>query len=787
MATSGDGTELTLEEREAFVWLQGRLVDLLLRNYEQHFDRLFDEQSGRPEQLENPALREYNELAVIYYLREELFEEILPLIKRKLSFTAPQERLVEELPARGRLDWVRTAAANWNTFPDEPPSQVHTVRRQRLFATPENLLTVCTLLEYQAKTQDLLDRLLTHDTSAVLRHPLNEIIERCRRELGFLQFAELVSQAERVLAGYAGQSVEELEQKVEAQLQDNYNPAYDRLIQWRRRLARLRLLERELPGSPPQLMLGADPARDNYLYQLWIFYEVADYLERQGLLLEIKFDKMWLRYTWGEGEQRIEYRLQHDQSIAVAPEYWEAAPGVRPDFYIQRITPDLVKDETGRVLWHSPGFVLDAKYYKPRGTLKAPSSPVKRMIADLQLTGERYGALLFAFQQGKSASTFLPGDTEEEAASLVNQAQAGDSRWLYKVAPAADRAQYIQPDLEVNIWRLRPKAGGEGRLNGVLQKLLDAAHDKLQEVEEIKCRAIFLDSLTANAHRQMAQIANLYQRDGRIWGNEGLDDLVLCPKPHISPWRLDLVSVSKDCCKNARLCHIMHRADLKDVTPPTRLTALQDIQKAIRSVAQAGEDEDEEVVRLATNQVALVVERYRELVRPDLKQYDPWLKQEFGSVFFTTTLLSEKQRDTIRLACFLREQTTFVKATNFAGPALLFSGILEELLRNTLFQKAHCLKNIQAKDRTLGGILYNRWDVLSDVERQGLWSETISERVTYKFRYWLEDLQKVKEGRNKSAHEANLSQSEFARFQDALFGNKRNPLGAFNGFISSWI
>lgn len=789
-----DGLPVTTEENEAFVWLQGRLIDLLLRNFEQHFNRLFDEQIGSLEQLKHPAMQTLNQLAVLFFLREELFEEILPLIKRKLSFAAPQERRVEELPARGRVDWLRTAAASWDSFPDEPPSKVHTIQRNRHFATPENLLAVCTLLEYQAKTQDLLDKLLVEDTSAKLRHPLNEIIDRCRREMGFLQFAELMPQANRVLAGYTNQTVEDLEQVVAANLLNSYNPAYERLLEWRRKLGSLRLLDRDNSGQS-EFMLGADPARDNYLYQLWLFYELDDYLRRKKCRIEAKYDQMWLSYRWGEPGQETEYRLQHDQAIAVVQhnnvkaeviEFWQSAPGVRPDFYIHQLTPQVVRDETGKTLWHSPGFVLDAKYYKPRGTLKAPSSPVKRMIADLQLTGERYGALLFAFQEGKVNAKLLTGDQEEEAGQVLKQSQEAGNGLLYNVIPQADRAQYIQSEIEINVWRLRPQAGGTGNLDAVLEGLLKAAHDKLQEPVEIKCRAIFFDRLTANAHRQMTQIADLTRRDGRIWSTTSLDELVLCPKPHIAPWRIDIVSVASDCCKNPRLCHIMSNPAPNKITPPVRLVALKDIQKAIQSASDDAKDETE-IIRLATEQVEVIVERYRELIKPDLNHYDTWLQQEIGNIFFNTPLLNDKHRDTVRLACFLREQISFVKATNYAGPALLFSGVLEELVRNTLYQKT-LLKSNRLQERTLGGVVHYtvKQSVENDVRMQGLWEESISKHITYKFEYWLDDLIFIKDARNKAAHEANLSQNDFEKFLVYLVGDKRSPIGVFNGLLSAW-
>jgi len=531
-------------------------------------------------------------------------------------------------------------------------------------------------------------------------------------------------------------------------------------------------------------MLGADPQRDNYLYQVWLFYEIGDYLHRQGHLVEANYGQMELRYRWGEPGQLTEYRLQHDQAIAVAPAYWQSAPGVRPDFYIHRANPQTVKDETGKVLWHAPGYVLDAKYYKPRGTLKAPSSPVKRMIADLQLTGERYGALLFAFQEGKIKASLLPGDREEESGETLRKSLENDNGQLYQISPLADRAQYIQPDLEIKLWRLRPKAGAAPEFDAVIESLLETAHDNLQEPVEIKCRAIFFDRLTANAHRQMTQIADLTRRDGRVWSVTNLDDLVLCPKPHVAPWRMDMVSVASDCCKNPRLCHIMSNPAPNKITPPVRLVALKDIQKAIQSASIDAKDEAE-VIRLATEQVEVIVERYRDLIKPDLKHYDTWLQQEIGAVFFTTPLLTDKQRDTVRLACFLREQIKFVNATNYAGPALLFSGVLEELVRNTVYQKTS-LRTTPQKEKTLGGVVFKKFDVQYDVKSQGLWQDAIGKYIRYTISDWLDDLFHVKNFRNTAAHEANLSQIEFDKLLVRLIGDKTTPIGVFNGLLSAW-
>src|SRR5690606_4705997 len=130
----------TTEEQEAFLWLQGRMVELLLRHDVRRLGSSFAARLGTLfDDARHAGLRPYRELAVLVYLRDELLESILPRIKRRLSFLAPRELMVEELPPRGRIDWPRTMAAGLRERPGEPPLAVHTRQRRRHFATPENL------------------------------------------------------------------------------------------------------------------------------------------------------------------------------------------------------------------------------------------------------------------------------------------------------------------------------------------------------------------------------------------------------------------------------------------------------------------------------------------------------------------------------------------------------------------------------------------------------------------------------------------------------------------------
>lgn len=125
------------------------------------------------------------------------------------------------------------------------------------------------------------------------------------------------------------------------------------------------LLGRDLEQQT-SLTLGADPQCDNYLYQLWIFYELAALLREGGQLLAdgLTFQPMRLRFRW----QDCSYELFHDQTVPLPVSSWQSisevehhVPGVRPDFYIQRCDPSMQRvtaDE--KLIWREPGLIWDA-------------------------------------------------------------------------------------------------------------------------------------------------------------------------------------------------------------------------------------------------------------------------------------------------------------------------------------------------------------------------------------------------------------------------------------------
>lgn len=767
------------QEIEAFTWMQGRVVDLFLQHNTERFAKTFGEHDQTEERTEDSVLERYRNLAVLFYLKVELFEQILPGIKRRLSFEAPRITQVEELPARGRIDWQRTARESWDERPGEFPLEVHTRQRRRHFSTPENLLTVITILEYRAGVQELLDNEASINSLHALAHPLNDIVDLCTRELVFLQFAGLVRECEDIIGGYSSVTVDVLEGQVAENLLPGKNSAYSELLDWRQKFANLRLLSRS-SSEELQNTLGADPKHDNYLYQLWLFYEMGDYLQRTGRLIKWnhKQPNMWLKFSWGEVGKEVQYRLQHDQGIKNLPKYWGGnAPGVRPDFYIERTDRKNIKykeKDKEEIIWHEPGFMLDAKYYKPSDSEKAPSSPIKRMVADLQLTGERNGILLFAFHSGESTS-------EEKKSSAKT------------ISPIKMIAQFMQPDIQVKTRNFKPKIGGyEHYLDQAFEKLLGDVHNALKVQIEIRCRGVFLDSLSTNAMGEMVSATLLQNRTGTVFEKAELEKLLLCPKPHVAPWRVDIVHLERDCLKS-NLCHICGEIGVKK---PQRIVKFEDIKEAIRS-STVGEDNEEAIIKVATQQVLKVTQRFAELIQPRLEDYHTRIKErlDLRDEFDKTPLLNDIQRNTLSLAYFLEEQIRRIGAENFAGPALLYTGVLEEITQKTIHKKRPTLYTTEGSrlGDTLGTIGNckdfggTNWPLLQKmIEGKGYWNEGFIPGQTHDFSKWVDLIKSIVPLRNTAAHKAFIDAAMFQQLVALYFGSPSTGYGAFSILLLAW-
>ena len=665
----------TPAEQAAFASMQARLIELLLRHDEPNFRQFvgaFNDFASEYDQ----TLTRYRNLATVFHLRDELFDYILPRIVRRLSFAAPRTLVIEEPPARGQIDWDRTLAATWDERPGEPPLTLVTRQQRRDFAIPENLLTVVALLEYH----QLVEALLWDENLAVgaasLRHPLNDIVERCERELAFPQFAGLRTQAAQVLEGAHAEHPDgdSLAAQVSDTLIPGGNSAYQDLLVWRERLHSLQLLRR-LPAAPASDLLGSNPSRDNYLYQLWIFYELADLLIEEQRLEQIIYprnpkERMRLHFRWGVPGSEIRYELLHDQAVPHPVSRWAATstrdhvPDVRPDFYLRRLNPpmgEIVDADKNERYWREPGIIWDAKYYRPFDERKVPSGPIKRMIADMALLGEEHGTLLFAF---------LTPEEQSEAAHVAGTAPSP----VYTIAPAPGFAQNVMPTQEVLLRELQPQSAKSAPTN-ILRELLETAHTRLATPRELACYAIFLDTLSAA--RQLPLLAS----HGIPADNLDLDEVLLCPKPHIGRWRIDLVHRQKHCCEDGTVCQIIGLANRRKPIRPLRTAG--DLLKELDSILKRTGELDEYALTRIVQEVETLTRQFATISKIQWELYfnrvrDVGMRDTFD-------LLDRYAQESLALAIFLTDQLDSINAQDYSAPAIHIGSVMERLLKERVF------------------------------------------------------------------------------------------------------
>jgi hypothetical protein len=776
-------TAPTPAEQTAYAHMQARLIALLLRHDQRGFRRFIDARTDTSEDESEP-IRPYRELGVLFFLGTALFEDILPRIVRRLSFESPRSLVIEEPPARGRIHWERTIDATWAERPGEPPLLLHTRQRRRDFATSENLLTVATVIEYEAAIR----RVLRGDQALIgaqaLRHPLNDLADRCSRELAFPQFAGLLPRARRILDGADG-GVAALEARVAARQAPGGNRAYQDLLTWRARWRAMQLLRRS-DDAPTHDVLGADPQRDNYLYQLWIFYELADLLHSHGRLvtIELQAGRMALRFTWGADDTRRTYVLRHDQGVAEPVARWSArpnakdVPGVRPDFYLARVDPPLAEVRDGSALiWREPGVVWDAKYYRERESERTPSSPVKRMIADLALLGETYGVLLFAFIS---------------RASGTSGASEGDIPRVQRLAPMVGVDQTLAPQ-EVAMRQLRPALDTEGSdLRAILTALLDDAHRHMVQPRRVACHGIFLDSLSAGEQ------VHLVDRYGGALGTDA-EELLICPKPHIGPWRVDLVSRARHCCQDARLCHIVGQPGSAPPIRPPRTA--EELLKELQHVFSRSDSHalDEEAVSAIARQVEGITRRFAEIagVYKRIEVYyhrlrDMGLEQTFDQ-------LGATERESLGLAVFLLEQLDSIGASDYSAPAIHISSVIEIEVQRRVFACPDLVGDLaKPKKQTLGVLPWMRqnpdltegnWDRIRAFVAAH-WNEQIDlddpGRTVSFDQFVARALSRISQLRNMAAHTHPLSRKDYGELQRLAFQGGPLSCGALNALLLAW-
>ncbi|MBP1468916.1 hypothetical protein EYB53_024620, partial [Candidatus Chloroploca sp. M-50] len=410
----------------------------------------------------------------------------------------------------------------------------------------------------------------------------------------------------------------------------------------------------------------------------------------------------------------------------------------------------------------------------------APSSPIKRMIADLTLLGEPHGTLLFAFLTGERAAT--PGSSPSHL-SPTDHAQPIASG-PYHLSPA-DRDQPIVPDQHVSIQPLCPATDLHG-LRTLLTTLLDAAHRRLREPRNPRCQGVFLDTLS------LAERGALVGRQGDTLAP---DDLLVCPKPHIGNWRIDLVSREQHCCRDGRICHIIGQPGAAPPVRPPRTP--KDLLKELERLFASGDLDtlDEAAIEHVSNRIEGLTRRFAEITGAlqNLGRYEAKL----GDIGLERTLhlLGAPERESLALAVYLRDQLDEIQANDYSAPIIHVARVLErELQRRILATPGISGTDFPHGRPTLG--------VLGGVRRKNpllwaritthlgsAWAGTVDpddRSFTVSIEQFVDEIDLLVQIRNQAAHTTPIPRTRFRAILRSCCDGGPLRIGALNVLLTAW-
>jgi hypothetical protein len=758
-------------EERASAWMQTRLLDLLLRYDKALFDSYFNERKALASS--HPELRRYRDIAVLLRLRDELFDYILPQIVRRLSFDAPRSTQIEEHPVSGQIDWERTLSASWESFPDKPPLQLYTRQNRRSFATPENMLTVLTLLEYKRNIDQMLGSSDPFMQGQQLRSQLLTIAEQCERELSFPQFAGLREAAQSLLdQQHDSELAERLELLVSEHLLPGANNAYHELLIWREKLRKLEMVRMYSRGEV--LTLGPDLEQQSRLYQIWVLYELLEFLSLEDRVIEHQSDQSeaqrgLLRFQWGSPDTLCEYELLFNPELA---SQWQGDLLGQPTFLLRRSDRHELRDGD-ELIWHEPGFLLDAVYQQAASPGKLLDQARKRLIGELHVSGEQRAIVL------------VPFVSQEH--DQLSQAYPPETRLSNPTGELQIAIRQLSPLFE---WRSAGNAQAPS-LQNALRELLEHVHQSLVARRVPICQGVFLDTLSVKEASSFIRLIDPKMLDEA-------QDLLICPKQHISLHRIDIVSRNSHCCQDARYCHIINQVQaIKPIRPPRSAEDLLHELQHLYSNADVDEFDDE--------LVSSIVERVQEMTRrfAELTGFHSSLNIYFNrlrdlGMEHTFDLLSREDQESLALGIYIQEQLDNVRAKDFSAPAIHISSVLELAIKKRVFSCRGLQSEVAYHTKqTLGKLPHMRrkpnqfngdWDRITNYVAQNWKQQCHPERedIVIKFTDLLDDIPEIATTRNNAAHTNIVTRAEYRKLLQNTLQAGTTQVGVLNALLLAW-
>lgn len=745
----------------AVATLHARLLELLLQ---------FDMRPAFAEATTvNHTLTPYQHLARLLNLCHELFDAIVPRIIRQLSFSTPQRSTRREPPVQGRIDWQRSLTSQHpHAIPGEPPLHLYVRQTQRDFATPPNLLTVITILEVQQAVARLPASLPPSMHQPALLQAIAALHLRCQRELAFPQFHALQARAASLIASG---TVAQIEQHTTAHLPRGGNSAYRDLLQWRTRRDQVPLWQQVPTPAPPP-----DPAHHHdAVYQLWLCLELANLLQQQQRLVRLTIE-----------EHSIALHLHSDAPPAPATYCIRSLPPTASDtacLTIERTDPPAAQvTHDDSIIWREPVIHWQTRLHAPPDPASVTPTLALRLVTQM-LHGAPTSLLLYAApppDQPRPSPTTpdIPSTTFAHLAHTLHTAPRIEP---YQLAPGNDVATR-------------------------LHDLLAQSHSQLAVPRVPQCHARFLH---ATAHLVPTHSLLTTVDNDADSSTSDPAELLICPKPHIGHWRIDIVSRSRQCCRDARVCHIVGQPTAQiPVYPPDNP---HDLLREMRHILHSGTP----IVRPdAPDEVPLdaITQRVDQLSRALAERAGFYQRIEvyyhrLRDIGMQSTLphLKVRQRESLAMALFLVEQLDEIGASDYSAPAIHIASVLEGATRQRIFSCPLLAgRNAQRRYQTLGSLVF-MWKAAthnySDADEaianwhrlhgwvKHRWQHRVrmgGQTLRLEFHDYLACLDAIAPLRNRAAHPQPLSRPDYQRLFEQVCVRGRMQIGALNGLVRAW-
>lgn len=321
------------------------------------------------------------------------------------------------------------------------------------------------------------------------------------------------------------------------------------------------------------------------------------------------------------------------------------------------------------------------------------------------------------------------------------------------------------------------------QLHTALRGLLDTAHTRLRTPRTPRCQGVFLDTM---------EYGVFVGRDGKEFRR---NDLLVCPKPHIGSWRVDLVSRSEHCCRDGRLCHVIGQPGIQPPLRPAHTP--QELLSELTRLTLDGDLDtlDEELVERLLSQVEGLTRHFARL-NGALQSLEPY-EAKLGDIGLDRTLhlLGAAERESMALAIYLRDQLDQVQANDYSAAIIHVARVLERELQ----QRILAIPGVSTGDfphskptlGSLGGVRRRNpllWAKI-DTHLEQVWvSQVLADKpdIRVSVLQFIEEIAQLVRMRNEAAHTTPVSRDRFRTILRSICGGGSLHIGALNVLLLAW-